>query len=159
MALFGDERYQWRETFFVLFEEQDRPTADAVADAFADESRLETVDVRADSDGRLESITLRAPDDCSAMDITLVAGDEVAEQVEQLLRDLARTTLSEEERSKLDRLGVCNARFDVFHFEELQGINESDDNLDPGSLLIVLDQLGSLCNGIGIDPQSGSLLP
>lgn len=159
MSLFGDEQYQWRETYFVLFQEADRPSAETVKEAFASESRLETVEVRADAAGRLESLTLLAPDDASAMDITLVTGDEVSEQIEEMLRDLARTTLNEEERDKLDRLGDCDARFDIFHFEQVQNPGDEEDNLDPGSLLIVLDHLARMCNGIGIDPQSGSLMP
>lgn len=160
MSLFSDEQYQWRETYFVLFQDADRPLKAAVAAAFEGDSRIEVTEVRGDEAGLFESLTLRSPDDFSAMDITLVLGDEVKEQVDELLRDLAKTTLNDEERDKLDRLGECNARFDVFHFEQVQwSEGEADEVLDPGGLLIVLERLAGLCNGIGVDPQSGSLMP
>ena len=70
--------------------------------------------MRGDPEGRMESLTLLSPEDFSAMDITYVVGEEVHEQIQELLQDLARSTLSEDERDKLDLLGECNARFDVF---------------------------------------------
>ena len=159
MSLFGDDQYQWRETYFVLFRNADRPSAESVAEELADD-RTEVVNVRSDESGRLESLTLKAPDDFSAMDLTFVTGDEVREQVDQLLRDLAHTTLDETERGKLDQLGECDARFDVFHFEQVQMYDDAaEEILDPGGLLIVLEKLAGLCQGVGVDPQSGSLMP
>jgi hypothetical protein len=157
MSLFGDERYQWRETYFILFRNSDRPSAEEVSQALAGDHRFEVSNVVADSSGRFDTLTLRSPDDFSAMDVSYVSGDEVKEQVRELLGDLAKTTLSEEERTLLDQLGDCDARLDVFHFEQLQG-DEDDDFLDPGALLIVLERLTKLCHGVGIDPQSGSLM-
>jgi hypothetical protein len=161
MSLFGDDQYQWRETYFVLFRDADRPSAESVVTELADDDdRTEVVNVRSDESGRLESLTLKAPDDFSAMDLTFVKGDEVKEQVDLLLRDLARTTLDETERGKLDQLGECDARFDVFHFEQIQMYDDAaEEILDPGGLLIVLEKLARLCQGVGVDPQSGSLMP
>ena len=160
MSLFGDDQYQWRETYFVLFREADRPFVDSVSAEFADDDRIEVANIIGDESGRLESLTLRAPDDFSAMDITFVKGDEVKEQVDQLLRELARTTLDETERGKLDQLGECDGRFDVFHFEQVQMYDEAaEEILDPGGLLIVLEKLSRLSRGVVVDPQSGSLLP
>ena len=114
----------------------------------------------ADESGNFESLTLRSPDDFSAMDITLVTGDEVLEQIEETVREMAKMTLTEEERKKLDQLAECDARFDVFHFEQLMLDDDGDDEfLDPGGLLLVLERLAKLCQGISIDPQSGSLMP
>ena len=159
MSLFGNDQYQWRETYFVLFQESDRPSTKRVSDALADDSRFEVIEIRGDGEGRLESLTLVSPDDFSAMDITFVTGDEVSEQVEQLLQDMIRTTLTDEERTKLDDLGKCNARFDIFHFEQMQsGDGGEDEFLDPGGLLIVMETLTELCNGVSIDPQSGSFM-
>jgi hypothetical protein len=160
MSLFGDDQYQWRETYFVLFRETDRPMANAVVAALSADDRIEVSNVRGDKAGRLESLTLKAPDDFSAMDVTLVTGEEVKEQVDELIRELARTTLDEDGREKLDRLGECDARFDVFHFEQIQLDDDGPEEvLDPGGLLIVLEKLANLCHGVGVDPQSGSLMP
>lgn len=159
MSLFGNDEYQWRETYFVLFREADRPSTQQVSDALSEDPRFEVTQIRGDSEGRFESLTLKSPDDFSAMDITLVTGDEVAEQVEELLRDLIKSTLTDEERDKLDELGDCDCRFDIFHFEQVApGEPEEEEFLDPGGLLIVMERLAELCNGVSVDPQSGSLM-
>ena len=38
------------------------------------------------------------------------------------------------------------------------GEGEEDEFLDPGALLIVLAKLANLCQGVGIDPQSGAVM-
>jgi hypothetical protein len=160
MSLFGDEQYQWRETYFVLFRDSHRPIADEVVRALtADDGRFQLSDVRADSEGRLESMTIKSPDDFAAMDISYVTGEEVAEQIEELTQEFASSTLDVEEQQKLGQLAECNARFDIFHFEQvaIEG-GEDDDFLDPAALLIVMERLAQLCQGVSIDPQSGSLM-
>lgn len=160
MSLFGNDKYQWRETYFVLFRQSDRPLAKDVQAALAKGSQRYTVtDVQADDEGRFESLTLQSPEDFSAMDITLVTGDEVAEHIEELSREIAKSTLTDDGRKKLARLQHCDARFDIYHFEQVASqTGEEDDYLDPGSLIIVLKRLTKLCHGIGIDPQSGTLM-
>jgi hypothetical protein len=160
MSLFGDENYQWRETYFVLFRDSHRPIAKEVAEALtADDGRFQISDVRADEEGRLESLTIKSPDDFAAMDISYVTGEEVAEQIAELTQEFSRTTLDAEEQQKLDSLTECNARFDIFHFEQVASEGgEEDDFLDPAALLIVMERLAQLCQGVSIDPQSGSLM-
>jgi hypothetical protein len=160
MSLFENDHYQWRETYFVLFRAADRPQADDVVKILGhQDDRFEVTDVNADEAGCLESLTLRSPEDSSAMDITYLTGEEVAEQIEELLRTVAKSTLNAEDRDKLNYLGECDSRFDIFHFEEVsfEGGGE-DDILDPGALLLVMEQLAGVCQGIGVDPQSGSLM-
>ncbi|MCA9124214.1 MAG: hypothetical protein H6822_34075 [Planctomycetaceae bacterium] len=162
MSLFENDLYQWRETYFVLFEESTRPQAKAVVDSLREQdSHYEVSNVVANDAGQLESLTLRSPEDSSAMDITYVNGDEVTEQREELLNTLAKSTLAEGDRDKLNFLGECDSRFDIYHFEEasfIGGDEGEDDPLDPGALLLVMDCLARLCQGVGIDPQSGSLM-
>ena len=123
------------------------------------DTHFELIEVTADDAGRLESLTLRSHEDSSAMDITFVTGEEVTEQVEELLQTLVKSTLTDRDREKLNYLGECNSRFDIFHFEEVTfGGDDSDDILDPGALLLVLEQLTHACHGVGIDPQSGSIV-
>jgi hypothetical protein len=157
MALFSDDRYQWRETYFVLFREADRPSAEAVKQALRD-GRSEISELKADPQGKFESVTVKSPEDFSGMDITYVTGEEVTEQIDELLRELVKQTLNDDDRTKLNTLGECNARFDIFHFEEVQADTDDDEFLDPGALLLVLERLARLCRGVGIDPQSGSLI-
>ena len=157
MSLFENDLYQWRETYFVLFQEQHRPTAQQFRNDLEQlGSRYEVKETRADDDGLAESATIYSPYDFAAMDITYLAGEEVTQQVEELLQQLKSSSLSDQEQRQLQRLKKCNARFDVYHFEETTG--EEDEFLDPGALLIVLERLTKICHGVGVDPQSGALM-
>jgi hypothetical protein len=160
MSLFGDDRYQWRETYFVLFRERDRPSADdAVRFIVGDDNRFDVTDVRADGKGHLDSLTLTSPDDFAAMDISYVSGDEVTEQVAELTQEVSRSSMTGDDREKLKHLSQCDARFDIFHFEQRMADGEEEDEfLDPAALLIVLDRLSRACSGVAIDPQSGSFM-
>ncbi|MGE0760862.1 MAG: hypothetical protein AB7F89_08460 [Pirellulaceae bacterium] len=160
MSLFADDRFQWRETYFVLFRSPDRPQADAVASVLRQGAeRYEVTNIQADATGKFEALTLFSPDDCSAMDVIFVSGDEVAEQVNELSGEIAKSTLTDETRKKLGRLQQCDARFDVYHFERIEGHPQDDEEfLDPGSLIIVLKRLTRLCHGVSVDPQSGTLM-
>lgn len=160
MSLFEDGRYQWRETYFVLFGQQDRPQAQVVVDSLSQLGpRYELQGVTADDQGRLESLTLLCHHDFSAMDVTYLSGEEVAEQVRELTDEMHGVSLNDGEREKLARLPECDARFDVYHFEEMTFEPDDDDELlDPGALLIVLERLARICRGVGVDPQSGTLI-
>ena len=161
MSLFEDDQYSWRETFFILFDVADRPTAQQLENAIKKlGSSYDVNNLSADEEGRFESLTLRSPDDYAAMDISFASGDEVSEHGAELAADMKAMTLSDEERVQLARLSECNAQFDVYHFEQiiLTGDEEEDELFDPGSLLIVLERLAQLCKGIVVDPQSGSLV-
>lgn len=159
MSLFGSDEYQWRETYFVLFDARHHPSAEDVVKALTEkDERFKVSDARADEQGRLESLTVRSPDDFSAMDISFVSGEEVTEQIEELTREMSKMTLTDEERAKLKRLSHFNARFDVFHFEEVSQQDEDDGFLDPAALLIVMERLAHLSQGVAIDPQSGLVM-
>lgn len=160
MSLFEDPRYRWRETFFILLESEDRPTADSLSKSIADlGSKYEVSKIQTDENGLFEALTLKSPYDFSAMDIAYVEGEEVTTQVAELIDDLRDAGLSSAETEKLERLSSCDARFDVFHFEQVDDSGgEGDDIMDPGALLIVLEKVAGICRGISIDPQSGSLM-
>ncbi len=158
MSLFEDNRYRWRETFFVLLESSNRPTTELVKKA-VDElgSKYELTNLQKDEQGRFESLTLRSPYDFSALDVTYVEGEDVTMQMEEMNEELVSSSESAAELEKVQKLSQCDARFDIFHFEEISETDE-DEFLDPGTLLIVLEKISGICNGIGIDPQSGSLM-
>jgi len=162
MSLFENDDYQWRETYFVLFEAKDRPRAEVVADELRTlRGHYEISDTRANEEGLIESLTLISDADYAAMDITYVTGPEVFEQVDELRGNLDTSLLTAEEKKDAKRLAACDARLDVYHFEKLVWAGEGaeeEEFLDPGALLIVLDQLAELCHGIKIDPQTGALL-
>ncbi len=159
MSLFENDEYQWRETYFVLFEEKSRPKTERVVKAVQELGQeYELADVRSDEEGWCESFTLYSPRDYAAMDVSYVSGEEVTEQVEQLRKDVRSMPLTREEQAKLRILPRCTARYDVYHFEHVVDADDEDEMLDPGSLLLVLERLAALCHGVAFDPQAGTVL-
>jgi hypothetical protein len=164
MSLFQNDRYRWRETYFVLFQEANRPSAADIERALrglGDSYRI--TGVRCGEGGEFESLTIESPFDFTAMDVSYVCGEEVQEQVGEMLKELRRGKLSPREQAQWNALSQCNARFDVYHFQRIVNHNgyadgDEDDFIDPGSLLLVLQRLAKLSHGVGIDPQTGVLL-
>lgn len=157
MSLFGDPNFQYRETYFVLFEKSNRPKSSDLLNAIGQlGNNCQIVDSKV-SDDRIESVTVDLPEDFAALDITYVEGDEVLSQVLEIGEELRNMTLQGDELAKLSKIKHCNARFDIFHFE--RSINtEADEFIDPGGLLLVLERLAALCDGVSFDPQSQSIL-
>lgn len=157
MSLFDDERFQWRETYFVLFRHDKRPQLDAVVRLVRGLNPRCVIEAsQADDAGRLENLTVLSPDDYAALDISYVGGEDVTAQVDELARELRETRDFDVE--KLTRLAMADARFDVMHFEQLADSDEDDELLDPSALLAALEALADLTEGVSVDPQSGSLL-
>ena len=90
------------------------------------------------------------------MDISFVQGEEVLEQVRNLMDEFKTITLMGDDQTKLSVLSECNARLDIYHFEQTSG--GEDEMLDPGGLLLVMEKLAKLAQGVGLDPQSNALL-
>jgi hypothetical protein len=81
MSLFADSRYQWRETYFVLFDRQHRPLAADVQKTLSELGKLELQELQGDAEGFLESLTVLSHADAAGMDITFVTGEEVKDQI------------------------------------------------------------------------------
>lgn len=157
MSLFEDNRYQYRDTFFVFFQKENRPGLDKIEATLAElGSRYETMK-RSEKDGEFEALTFASPYDFSAMDIVVVEGEEVRTQINEMMDEFKRMTLTTDDSKKIELLNNCTARFDIFHFEQTDGQTE-DEFLDPGGLLLVMQKLSELSDGIALDPQSHSLL-
>ena len=161
MSTFEDDRYRWRETYFVLFPAARRPTLKLMEERLtAINKRYGLSNLNADDDGRFESLTLISPDDFAALDVCYTGGEEVLEQGADLVRELAPTT-DPAQRPILKRIRQYDGRFDVLHFEqvsELPDDEDAEDLLDPGALLAVLEELAKITGGVAIDPQSGTVL-
>jgi len=85
MSLFEDSRYQYRETYFVLFDHQHRPKVTDVQRLLAELGpRMQIHEITGNEAGLLESMTVRSHADAAGMDIAYVEGEEVKEQVIQL---------------------------------------------------------------------------
>ncbi len=160
MSMFENGHYQWRETYFVLFPAERRPKLKDVQKAITRlHQHLTLTNLAADEEGQLESLTILAPDDFAALDISFLSGEEVLEQVAELVEEVEPSCCCEDEKSRLEELRTCDARLDIFHFEQMADADaENDEMFDPSALLIVLDTLAELTEGISVDPQGGAML-
>jgi hypothetical protein len=159
MSTFENDRYQWRETYFVLFPSARRPKLTEVQQRLASLSNRYTLEnPGGDEEGRFESVTVISPDDFAALDVCYTGGDEVLEHGQELAQELAGT-IEPDQRPLLKRVKQMDGRFDVLHFEQVEAADESegDDLLDPSALLAVMEELARMTDGIAIDPQSGTI--
>lgn len=162
----NDEQLEWRDTYFILFQQADRPTLTQVEAAISDSSRrLKLENLEADDDGLFESVLVQAPQDNAALEISYERGDAVIQQS----ADLAKQLKGELKAGQLQRMLNADARLDVMLFERVRedafesGGEEDDEewqagSLDPSSLLNVVEALAKLTGGLPIDPASGAIL-
>ncbi len=161
MSMFENDQYRWRETYFVLFRAKKRPTLEAMQEALGHLSdRFVLTNLVADEKGRFESLTLLAPDDFAALDICYLGGEEVLEQGEQLVQEITAAAGEGLEPELLQRIRAADGRFDVLHFEQAATLEEDEEEemFDPSALLVALDALVELTDGIAVDPQAGTIL-
>lgn len=160
MSMFENNQYCYRETYFVLFDAEKRPTLARLQKVlFGLNERFALTNLSADDSGRFESLTVLSPDDFAALDVSYLAGEEVLEYSAELLSQMATAERQAQARLKLEKMRRCDGRFDVLHFEQMVDLDdEGDEMLDPSTLLIVLGALVELTDGIAVDPQAGTLL-
>ncbi len=159
MSTFENDRYQWRETYFVLFPAARRPALTDVRERLAALSSRYTIeDAVGDEGGKFESLTIISPDDFAALDVCYTGGDEVVEHGQELAQELA-ATVEPAQKPLLKRIKQFDGRFDVLHFEQVEaaGEDDGDDLLDPSALLAVMEELARMTDGVAIDPQSGTI--
>ena len=157
-----DDQLEWRDTYFILFDQSDRPTLSQVEAAISDASRkLKLENLEADDDGRFESMLVQVPDDNAALEISYETGEAVVAQS----TDLAKQLKGELNAKQLAKMLKADARLDVMLFERVRGDADGEDDddweggaLDPASLLNVVDALAKLTHGLPIDPASGAIL-
>ena len=160
----NDDQLEWRDTYFILFQQTDRPTLTQVEAAITESSRkLRLENLEADEDGMFESVLVQAPQDNAALEISYETGDAVIAQS----ADLAKQLKDDLKAKQLQRMLKADARLDVMLFERVRdedlGGDEDDEewqagSLDPASLLNVVDALAKLTGGLPIDPASGAIL-
>lgn len=164
MSLFENDEYQWRETYFVLFDVSKRPSA-AEFESFVGgmNKGYEVRDVRATEEGGFDSLTLISKDDYAAMDLNCATSEEVREQILELV-DKLKEMAAPDEMEAIERVPEMTARLEVYHFEQMVFVgssgegDEPDDFMDPGSLLVVLERIAEMLDGIVVDPQSNSIM-
>src|SRR3954469_2079653 len=85
----NDEQLEWRDTYFVLFKQSDRPTLTQVEAAITESSkRLKLENLEADEDGMFESLLVHVPQDNAALEISYERGEAVIEQSAELAKQL-----------------------------------------------------------------------
>ena len=161
----NDEQLEWRDTYFVLFKQADRPTLTQVEAAITESSqRLKLENLEADEDGMFESVLVQAPQDNAALEISYERGEAVSEQSVELAKQMK----DELEPKQLQRMLKADARLDIMFFErvndDFDDAGDDEDGkweagaLDPSSLLNVVGALAKLTHGLPIDPASGAVL-
>jgi hypothetical protein len=158
----NDQELEWRDTYFVLFKQADRPTLTQVEAAITETSkRLKLENLEADEDGMFESVLVQAPQDNAAVEISYERGEAVIEQSLELAKQLKE----ELQPKQLQQMIKSDARLDVMLFERVRSEDFGDDDdeweggsLDPSSLLNVVEALAKLTGGLPIDPASGAIL-
>ena len=162
MSLFDDPNYRWRDTFLVLFDEEQRPTAELALSAIQQIGKFEVRNSSESESQRVESITITSAVDLVGLEILYVAGAEVVEETESLVIELAEDAMLLGLEASLTQLSAANARFDILHFEKItenSNVTSDDDELmDPGSLLAVTAALSDLVSGVAVDPSSASFV-
>ena len=164
----ADELY-WRETYFILFQHERRPSAERVTAALKDANcRFRLENVTADESGLVQSLLVESEEDRAAVEISYATGHAVIEQNLEWAKELQKE-LSADQLQDLIR---SDARLDVAHFEHVKdgegfggmeemGLDELDDvydMLDPTCLLTVVETLSGLTGGLTFDPAAGEIL-
>ena len=118
MTLFDDNRYDWRETYFVYFESAHRPKLPEIRRALKTYAPLFYIlDSKAEPDGNLVAITIASYENHAALEIVYREGKDVLNEIQQFVHSL-QTDATTEERMKLKKIVQCKTRFDVNHFEQ-----------------------------------------
>ncbi|MCC7474435.1 MAG: hypothetical protein IT425_03500 [Pirellulales bacterium] len=165
MNTLNDEQLEWRDTYFVLFNEADRPTVTQVEAAITEASRqLKLQNLEGDEDGMFESVFVEAPQDNAALEVNFEHGEAVSGQSVELAKQM-KGDLS---AKHLQLMLKADARLDIMMFERVRNsyaadqFDDEDDwesnSLDPSSLLNVVTALAKLTRGLPIDPASGTVL-
>ncbi len=169
----GDELH-WCETYFIVFTQDRRPDLKRVAEALSKANpHFQLENLAADEGGLLESLMVESPEDHAVVEISYEVGDAVVEQNLEWAKQLQKEIPAEQ----LQELIRADARLDVAHFEKVRSGEEekifsefptfgSDfdepeepfEMLDPTCLLMVVDTLSSLTDGLTFDPASGEIL-
>jgi hypothetical protein len=160
MSMHENDQFQWRETYYVVFEEPRRPKLRDVEQKVASlRGHFQVGEGAADPAGLIESLSVLSPQDYAALEINYLDKDEVAGQVASLYDELKPADGADAPR--LAKLKRYTAGFEVMHFELMSEAaadeDDPEDMLDPSALVIVLEALVKMTDGVGLDPQSGAL--
>ena len=118
MTLFDDDRYAWRETYFVCFESSHRPKLPDARRALQTHAPLlEVLDAQADEHENLVMLTLASYEDHAAVEVVYREGNDILDEAKHLFHTL-RGDATAKELLRLQKIVHWRTRFDVHHFEQ-----------------------------------------
>ena len=118
MTLFEDNRYDWRETYFVYFESSHRPKLSEVRHALQTHAPFfDVLDSRAEPNGNLSAITIASYENHAALEVIYREGQDILIEAQHCARSLKKGA-NEKELAQLQKIAQCKRRFDVHHFEQ-----------------------------------------
>ena len=118
MTLFNDDRYDWRETYFVYFEVSLRPKLPEFRRALQTHAPfLDVLNTKSEQDGRLVEMIIASYEDHAALEIVYREGKDVLAEVRNLAKSLKEEATADE-LLKLQRIVQCKSRLDIHHFEQ-----------------------------------------
>ena len=122
MSLYDDERYTWRETYFVLIDDlRRRPRLDELRRELQPQFQtLKILDGSANPERRLRTLTVASYEDHSALEIVFRQGTGITAEIDALIRTIERSC-SLKERHRLRSAKKWVAKLDVLHFEQTAG--------------------------------------
>jgi hypothetical protein len=124
MTLFDDERYVWRETYFVLFEPKMRPQFVEVRKNFDTRAGCFSIlDKKIFDDDSMESITIASYEDHAAIEIIYTEGETVLKENQALFNTISKDC-PPKERDLLRKAKNFTARYNILHFEQVAGTAE-----------------------------------
>lgn len=187
MADSSNDELFWRETYFIIFPHDRRPSLATVKRALAKaDARLQLENPAADDQGNFASLLIESPEDHAAVEVSFETGDAVIEQN----MEWAKRLQDQLGAKQLQFLMTADSRLDVAHFERMAagdappqpedefgggdawsdddqfgGDGDDDDMaeppmemLDPTCLLTVVDCLTGLTKGLTIDAAAGEVV-
>jgi hypothetical protein len=97
----GEGDLEWRDTYFILFSSESRPSLTQIEHAIATATRgVKLANLEADDEGMFESLMVDAPEDNAALEISYETGEAVREQGLYLVENLGRE-LNQRQRTQL----------------------------------------------------------
>ncbi|MDR0706135.1 MAG: hypothetical protein LBF88_14270 [Planctomycetaceae bacterium] len=124
MSLFNDDRYTWRETYFVLFDPEKRPRlSDVRRELRHVAGTLTILKDKAEHNGNLTSMTIASYEDHSALEIVYREGNNVPNEI-GLLAEMLEKGCTAKEKEQLQKAKQYRAKFEILHFEQTAGTAE-----------------------------------
>lgn len=160
MSTWDNDQFRWRETYFVWFDVAKRPLLTKVEDAVRSlKGHFTLNDAQADENGLIESLTVLSSEDHAALEMDYLDGEEIHGEAAAMAAEFK--SCDGAEAMRLSKLKRATARLEIMHFEQIDSATDdedADEMFDPSALLIVLEALIKLTDGVGVDPQSGTLM-